>query len=168
EGSAYSLTLGAVTDPGTDTVADYLVHWGDGQSDTYHSTGVKTHTYADGPSNHPITVDLTDEDGSFLNAANALSVDVNNVAPTVALDPGNTLTWDESTTAERTFLYSTFDPAGANDPLTITIDCGPGGSYVDGSDTGTSFKCIFADGPASPTVSVSADDGDGGAGSDTQ
>ena len=35
EGSAYSLTLGAVTDPGTDTVTSYIVHWGDGNSDTY-------------------------------------------------------------------------------------------------------------------------------------
>ena len=34
EGSAYSLTLGAVTDPGTDTVSSYIVHWGDGNSDT--------------------------------------------------------------------------------------------------------------------------------------
>src|SRR5439155_14035161 len=78
EGSSYSLTLGAVTDPGQDTVADYLVHWGDGSSDTYHSTGVKTHTYADGPSDHAVTVDLTDEDGTFDDAANALSVHVNN------------------------------------------------------------------------------------------
>ena len=35
EGSAYSLTLGAVTDPGTDTVTSYIVHWGDGNTDTY-------------------------------------------------------------------------------------------------------------------------------------
>ena len=34
EGSAYSLTLGAVTDPGTDTVSSYIVHWGDGSSAT--------------------------------------------------------------------------------------------------------------------------------------
>jgi hypothetical protein len=47
EGSAYSLTLGAVTDPGTDTVSSYIVHWGDGSSSTYSSNGVKTHTYAD-------------------------------------------------------------------------------------------------------------------------
>jgi hypothetical protein len=168
EGSSYTLTLGAVTDPGTDTVSNYVVHWGDGSTDIYGTDGAKTHTYADGPSDHAIKVDLADEDGTFTDAANALSVHVNNVAPTVTLDPTNTLTWNESTSAERTFAYSTSDPAGANDPLTITIDCGTGGQYVAGSDTGTSFKCIFADGPASPTVSVSADDGDGGVGSDTQ
>ena len=32
EGSAYSLTLGAITDPGTDTVTSWIVHWGDGNS----------------------------------------------------------------------------------------------------------------------------------------
>src|SRR5205823_5130862 len=85
EGSAYSLTLGAVTDPGTDTVSSYAVHWGDGQSDTYASTGTKSHTYADGPNDYNVTVDLVDEDGTFLDRANAFSVHVNNVAPTATL-----------------------------------------------------------------------------------
>ena len=80
EGSAYSLTLGAVTDPGADTVSSYVVHWGDGNTSTYGTNGVKTHTYADGPDDHAITVDLVDEDGTFLDRANALSVHVNNVA----------------------------------------------------------------------------------------
>ncbi|MFN7804564.1 MAG: PKD domain-containing protein, partial [Planctomycetaceae bacterium] len=48
EGSVYTLTLGAVTDPGTDTVTSYIVHWGDGTSDTYAAPGDVTHTYADG------------------------------------------------------------------------------------------------------------------------
>ena len=39
EGSSYSLTLGAVTDPGTDTVTSYVVHWGDGSSSTYSTDG---------------------------------------------------------------------------------------------------------------------------------
>ena len=69
EGSVYSLTLGAVTDPGTDTVTSYVVHWGDGNSSTYSSNGVKTHTYADGPNDWPVTVDLVDEDGTFLDRA---------------------------------------------------------------------------------------------------
>ena len=85
EGSSYSLTLGAVTDPGTDTVTSWIVHWGDGNSDTYGTDGVKTHTYADGPDDYAITVDLIDEDGTFLDRANALSVHVNNVAPSIAI-----------------------------------------------------------------------------------
>ena len=85
EGASYSLTLGSVTDPGQDTVSSYVVHWGDGVSDTYSSNGLKTHTYADGPNTYSITVDLVDEDGTFTNAANPLSVHVNNVAPSVSL-----------------------------------------------------------------------------------
>ena len=71
EGSPYSLTLGSVTDPGSDTVTSYIVHWGDGSTDTYATNGAKTHTYADGPANCAITVDLVDEDGTFLDRANA-------------------------------------------------------------------------------------------------
>src|SRR5439155_4058184 len=85
EGSPYSLTLGAVTDPGTDTVSSYIVHWGDGQSDSYASNGAKSHTYADGASDHSITVDLVDEDGTLAYRANALTVHVNNVAPSIAI-----------------------------------------------------------------------------------
>src|SRR5207248_1328428 len=64
EGSPYSLTLGAVTDPGTDTVSSYTVHWGDGSSDSYGSNGAKTHTYADGPSDHAITIAHVGEAGT--------------------------------------------------------------------------------------------------------
>jgi len=60
EGSSYSLTLGAITDPGTDTVTSWIVHWGDSSSDTYSAGGVVAHTYADGPASPTITVDLVD------------------------------------------------------------------------------------------------------------
>src|SRR5262249_135066 len=58
EGAAYTLTLGAVADPGQDKVRQYIVHWGDGSSDTYATAGAKTHVYADGPATRPISVDL--------------------------------------------------------------------------------------------------------------
>ena len=75
EGSVYSLTLGAVTDPGTDTVIELRRPLGRRQHATrYGTNGAKTHTYADGPSDHAITVDLIDEDGTFIDRANALSV----------------------------------------------------------------------------------------------
>ncbi len=50
EGSTYALTLGAVTDPGADTVFRYIVHWGDGKTNTYSVGGLVTHDYGDGPS----------------------------------------------------------------------------------------------------------------------
>ena len=34
EGASYSLTLGAITDPGADTVTQWLIDWGDGTSGT--------------------------------------------------------------------------------------------------------------------------------------
>ena len=86
EGSPYSLTLGAVTDPGTDTVSELHRPLGRRQLRHLHApTAPRRHTYADGPSNPAITVDLVDEDGTFLDAANAFSVTVNNVAPTIAI-----------------------------------------------------------------------------------
>src|SRR5207237_2058208 len=82
---SYSLSLGAVSDPGQDTVSSYVVHWGDGSSATYSTNGAKSHTYADGPNDYNVTVDLVDEDGTFLDRANPLSVHVNNVPPSVAI-----------------------------------------------------------------------------------
>ena len=76
EGSAYSLTLGTVTDPGHDTVTQWIVHWGDGTTGTFTSGGVKTHAYADGPSGPDnITVDLVDEDGTYLERGQSVGRD---------------------------------------------------------------------------------------------
>ena len=85
EGSTYTLNLGAVTDPGTDTVTSYIVDWGDGSSDTYSTDGDQTHIYADGPNTWTISVALVDEDDTFGDAGGT-SVDVLNVAPTIAVD----------------------------------------------------------------------------------
>ena len=118
-------------------------------------------TFLDGTVVSKVTVQVKDSDDANSNT-DTKDVAVANVAPTVTLDADNTYSWDESKTAERTFAYSATDPAGSHDPLKMTIDCGTGGAYVADSDTGSSFKCIFANGPATPTISVSADDGDEG------
>ena len=44
-GLVYTLTLGQWYDPGQDTVTEYVVHWGDGQTDTYSTNGDVTHVY---------------------------------------------------------------------------------------------------------------------------
>jgi hypothetical protein len=135
EGSPYSLTLGAVTDPGADTVTSYIVHWGDGASDTYTSNGVKTHTYADGPNSYAITVDLIDEDGTFLNRANALSVTVDNVAPTIT-----TFTGPTSAVPGQTLEYSAaFTDPGSADTHTMTWQVLSGATVV-ASGSGLSFN----------------------------
>ena len=65
EGSMYTLTLGAITDPGTDTVTQWVVFWGDNTVDTYTSGGAKTHIYDDNALvTDVIRVTLVDEDGA--------------------------------------------------------------------------------------------------------
>jgi hypothetical protein len=78
-GSSTSWTLGSIVDPGTDTVTQYKVNWGDGNSTTLTAAQVASastvaHTYASaGP--ETISVDLTDEDGTSVGAG-TLSVSV--------------------------------------------------------------------------------------------
>jgi 6-phosphogluconolactonase (cycloisomerase 2 family)/PKD repeat protein len=83
EGSAYTLTLGAVSDA-NGPVSQYIVHWGDGNSDTYPAAGPVTHTYARGPLAANIAVDLVDPAGTHAAVATQ-SVQVNVVPPTIAL-----------------------------------------------------------------------------------
>src|SRR4051812_6733508 len=88
EGSPNNWNLGPVVDPGTDTVTQYVIHWGDGNTDTFTSAQIAAmsnnvgHTYADGPSNYNITVDLVNEDGTYL-AVDSLGVAVEKVPAAV-------------------------------------------------------------------------------------
>ena len=166
EGSLYSLTLGAVTDPGDDTVTEWTVHWGDGGSDTYLADGVVTHTYADGPADYTISVDLLDEDGTHL-AAGSHDVTVDNVKPTISLS--GPATADEGDTETYSFVVS--DPG--LDTHTITVDCGANGAQVGPTaynplDGMGSFDCFFADGPATTNVTATVTDSDGAADTDAQ
>ncbi len=141
EGSSYSLTLGAVTDPGQDTVSSYVVHWGDGNTSTFSSNGAKTHTYADGPNDYNITVDLVDEDGTFLNRANALSVHVNNVAPTIAISSNASV--NEGSSYSLT-LGAVTDP-GQDTVSSYIVHWGDGNS--DTYSTNGAKTHTYADGP---------------------
>jgi len=89
EGSIYTLT-GNIFDPGTDTITDFIITWGDGTTtaltaaELHALSGNVTHVYTDGASYPQISVDLVDEDGTHI-AAGTLNVTVNNIAPTIAL-----------------------------------------------------------------------------------
>ena len=164
EGSPYSLTLGSVTDPGTDTVSSYIVHWGDGNTDTYATDGAKTHTYDEGRDARPITVDLVDEDGTFL-AAGTTSVIVDNVAPTTTFLSGDT-TVDEFDVTVHTYVFSIFDP-GADTIIGTGTSCGVGGTpdgSVTSTNTSVTFSCKFLNGPANPQLQANATDSDVGTG----
>jgi PKD domain len=147
EGSTYTLTLGAITDPGEDTVTSWVVHWGDGETDTYSAGGDVTHTYADGPNTYAVTVDLVDEDDTHVDRANDHSVQVDNVAPAVTAPANQTA--DEGT-ATSFSLGSFLDP-GDDDPWQVTVDWGDG-----------STDTVFTEatpGPIAATMHTYADDG---------
>ena len=58
-----------VDDPGADTVASWAINWGDGAVST--GTGApdsRTHTYTVAGLNHDITIEVSDEDGSWISA----------------------------------------------------------------------------------------------------
>ena len=160
EGSLYTLGLGAITDPGQDTVTAYSVDWGDGTIENFTGvpSGNKTHTYADGPNNYTITVALTDEDGTFANAGSK-AVTVDNVAPTISsLVAGAAAACGGSNTLAINFS----DPAGTNDTYTAVVDWGDGNSDTY-SNVSSGFPASHAYALAGQyTASVTVSDEDGG------
>ena len=165
EGSLYTLTLGAVTDPGDDAISEYIVHWGDGNTESFFSTGDVTHTFDDGEAVRTTSVDLVDEDGTHANAG-SLAITVKNVAPEVTLTGSTTANEGET----LSYSYTTSDPGDE----TFSLDnetCGVGGilsnSSFDSVIGAGSFDCTFPDGLATTTVSIAVSDGDDGSGSDS-
>ncbi|MDB5300381.1 MAG: hypothetical protein JWO87_2044, partial [Phycisphaerales bacterium] len=82
-GSVYSLTLGAVTDPGYSPTG-FIIHWGDGSQAQSVAAGTTkvTHTYTASGA-QKITVDLLDATGTY-PAAGTLSLNVV-ASPTIIL-----------------------------------------------------------------------------------
>ncbi|MBI1296547.1 PKD domain-containing protein [bacterium] len=105
EGTSYSLTLGAVTDPGQDTVIAWTVNWGDG------------------PGNVNISVDLTDEDGVHV-AAGTLAVTVNNGDPVITALTAPSAPVDIQ--MQPVSVSVAFTDAGAQDRHKVTWDWGDG------------------------------------------
>jgi hypothetical protein len=177
EGTAKSIDLGSLTDPGPDAPWAVDVDWGDGSAHTTFSAsstgalGTKDHTYADGPATRTVSVKVTDKNGG--SDSKTFEVAVANVPPKVTLSTANDLSVDEGTT--HTYGYAISDP-GQDIVQSVQVSCGGRGSVVPGSSTNDngsgSFQCSFADGlsPATATtVSVSAKDSNGDTGTaDTQ
>ncbi|MEZ5729369.1 MAG: PKD domain-containing protein [Burkholderiaceae bacterium] len=124
-GAPYSLTLSAA-DPGDDTIASWLVDWGDGSVETITATGattVTTHQYTAGGFTRDILVSATDDDGTWFS--NELLVGV---------DGSETIERFEAMTGT---LLGSFEPRlELNNPRSVTI--GPDGllyvaSTADGS-----------------------------------
>ncbi|MDS4074620.1 MAG: cadherin-like domain-containing protein, partial [Candidatus Accumulibacter sp.] len=176
EGSVYALSVGAVSDPGTDTRTAYSINWGDGNTDTLTAAqwtaaaGNFTHSYADGGPGgtaRTITVSATDEDGTFTLGSKSLTV--NNVAPSLTLS-GNA---SSNEGASYTLNLVASDPAGGNDPLSYSINWGDGSAVE--NLTAAQLAAVsgnvthaFADdedgavNSTARTIVVTANDGDGG------
>ncbi len=72
-GAAYTLTLGSIIDPGTDTATSGVIRWGDGTTQPLTISSALTHTYATSGTK-TIAVEVTDEDGTFVAGTLAVNV----------------------------------------------------------------------------------------------
>ena len=119
---------------------------------------VVTHTYTTAPASRTITVDLTDEDGTFPTAGTK-SITVNPVPPTIALSGNATV--NEGALYSLT-LGAVTAPSGS--PISAyTIHWGDGATTgpVSGNPTGQIVTHTYANGPTSPTITVDLTDGNG-------
>ena len=112
--------------------------------------------------------DVDDPDTTNNSATDATTIDH---PPAVTLAGATSV--GESTSAERTYTFSVADPDPGGSFSVVGIPaCGVGGAYVSGSLTtdasGGSFRCVFADGPASPTVFIQVRDDTSLDGADTR
>jgi hypothetical protein len=154
EGSPYTLTLGAITDPGQDTVTSYVVHWGDGGADTFSTAGAHTHTYVDESANLTITVDLVDEDGTHTGAGSQ-NLTVNDVPPTIALSGAASV----NEGSPYTVTLGTITDPGQDTVTSYIVHWGDGSS-----DTFTNAGAkthTYTGGTANPTITVDLIDEDG-------
>ncbi|MEL6266185.1 MAG: Ig-like domain-containing protein, partial [Pseudomonadota bacterium] len=153
EGSTVTLTLGAITDPGDDTVTEIRVDW-NGVLRTYAPGETITFSFPDDGTALPVTVSVVNEDGTFQVAA--LTIDVLNVAPTTAATGPDF--------GEVGVLYSVgIDPVvdPGDDALALTINWGDSTSSTFGAGSiPTSATHLYAQ-PGDYTITFDGTDEDG-------
>ena len=154
EGAPYTLILGPITDPGTDTVTQYIVDWGDGTSQTYTSAGPRTHTYLDDIEHVTIRVALVDEDGTHENAG-TLDVMVRNVVPTIAISGAASV--DEG--ALYTLALGSITDPGVDTVVAIWVNWGDG--TVEPAFSNSALTHIFDDNASDVLIRVDLVDEDG-------
>ena len=164
EGSEYALTIGAVTDPGGDTVNEYRIDWGDGKSDIVSSADLSSagrilkHNYEKN-GEYTVRLSLTDDDGSYSNVASK-TVAVSNVAPVAAISGNDTLTEG----SEYVLTVGAVTDPGGNTVNEYRIDWGDGKTDIVSSadllSAGRVLKHIYADsGDYVAKLSLSDNDG---------
>ena len=164
EGSPYTLTIGPLTDPGQDTVTQYIIDWGDGQQQTIGAgdlpaSGEVTHTYADGPASPSIVVAVVDEDGTHA-AAGSLAVAVNDVPPSVTLSGPDVV--DEG--APYPLTIGTISDPGSDTVTQLVIDWGDGQQEdIEPADLppDSTVTHVYASGPLVADIILTLVDEDG-------
>ena len=160
EGSQYTIHNLSATDPGADTISQWIVDWGDGQTSLVNPNETNAaHIYLDDGS-YLVRVGARDEDGIFVST-NEVTVAVSNVAPTLTLS-GDSLV-DEGSV--YTLNLSAIDPG--NDTISEwIIDWGDGtstngvlGEVISGNPD--SVTHVYADGDNQYTITATAVDEDG-------
>jgi len=131
QNQAYTLTLGNVYDPGTDTVTEYRIDWGDGSPVQVVAAGdlppsrELVHTYA-AVGQRTISVSLVDEDGTHANVESRV-LQVSAPAEVLTVNAGADLTVSEGQFFVPSISF--VDPTDT-DPVgrLYTIDWGDGTS----------------------------------------
>src|SRR6185295_16433810 len=152
EGSSYTLNLSS-SDPGTDTISQWTINWGDTTQVVIGNPSSVSHTYADGDASYTVSATATDEDGTFA-AGNTVAVSVHNVAPTLAISG----VADVNEGSLYTLNLSSSDP-GADTITQWTINWGDSVQVVVGNPA--SVTHTYTDGDANYVISATATDEDG-------
>jgi HYR domain len=164
QGGPITMFVGNVVDPGQDTVTEWIVHWGDGTTDTFTSApGAITHVFSADGYNDP-TIDVVDEDGIHLNVASPMEILIYNAAPTIVFDD---LPTDVNEGTTSTIHYTITDPDVGDTETVHDITCGtsfensiiinPVSNIVQSGRTG-SFDCTWVDGDSNVTVTAFVND----------
>jgi hypothetical protein len=111
-------------------------------------------SFPDGPAGSTVSAQVKDSSDAVSNSATQ-AVTVANVAPVVTLTGASSA--DEGSTT--TYTYTVTDVGQDAAATSVTESCGANGIRTN-TPAVNSFDCTFPDGPASSTVSVTANDGD--------
>ena len=151
-------------DAGSDTAQQFIVHWGDGSADTVLAASGNSananHTYADGSAVYAITVDVVDEDGTWL-AAGSLARAIDNVAPSATVTGADSI----NEGSIYTLTVGLVNDPGADTRADYRISWGDGSiesfTPAQWAAANGSFTHTYADGAATRTITVSTTDEDG-------
>ena len=136
EGTPYRLTFGSVSDPGADTVTEYIVDWGDGATDAITDPDEVVHTYAESAVRH-ISLSLVDEDGTHADVATkTIAVyELTSIgdAPN-QLPRGNPTAWSDAWTKSGVAIGHKSDYSNATDTWSAVSLTGLGATTLTGGD----------------------------------